>query len=422
MAWNWTKASVIGILSLAPVLTLTACTSGGTKDAKKTKEADGKTIVVSVDEGYADYINSIKGDFEKEHKITVKVKKEGMMDTLDKLSTDGPTGASPDVFLAPYDRVGGLGSEGQIAEVALANSKEFDDTVKKLVTINGKTYGAPDVIETLVAYYNKDLVADAPKTFAELESLQKDPKFAFASESGKAVGFLAKWTDFYYGYGLIAGYGSYVFGDNGTKPSDLGLGNSGTVEGLNYAKQWYNTWPQGMQDTKKAGDFITEQFTSKKAGVIIDGPWAASSFKKAGVNFGVTEIPTLINGKKYQPFAGGKAWVISNYSKGKTAAQKFLDYVTNTENQKRFYDKTQEIPANLTARHYASEEGNELTKAVVSQFESAQPMPNIPEMAEVWEPGANMFFNVASGKKGASKAAKEAAKAIKVTIEQKYAE
>lgn len=87
-----------------------------------------------------------------------------------------------------------------------------------------------------------------------------------------------------------------------------------------------------------------------------------------------------------------------------------------------FYDKTQEIPANLSARTYASEQGNELTKAVVSQFANAQPMPNIPQMAEVWEPGANMFFNVASGKKDASSAAKEAEKTIKEAIEQKYAE
>lgn len=76
MSWNWKKASVIGTLSLASVLTLTACASGGSKDAKET---DGKTIVVSVDEGYADYIKSIKGEFEKENKVTVKVKKEGMM-------------------------------------------------------------------------------------------------------------------------------------------------------------------------------------------------------------------------------------------------------------------------------------------------------------------------------------------------------
>ncbi|MEW6854806.1 extracellular solute-binding protein, partial [Streptococcus iniae] len=177
MSLNWKKLSVLGLVSLTSLMSLTACGSA----SKEAQKPDGKTIVVSVDEGYADYINSIKGDFEKENKVTVKVKKEGMIDTLDKLSTDGPTGSAPDVFLAPYDRVGGLGSEGQIAEVSLGNAKDFDETVKNLVSINGKVFGAPDVVETLVTYYNKDLVANAPKTFAELEELHKDPKFAFSS-------------------------------------------------------------------------------------------------------------------------------------------------------------------------------------------------------------------------------------------------
>ncbi|HEL1248036.1 TPA: extracellular solute-binding protein [Streptococcus equi subsp. zooepidemicus] len=419
MAWDWKKAGVVGVVSLASIMVLSACSGGHQKEAK---QKDDNTIVVSVDEGYADYIKEIKTAFEKDNKVKVEVKKEGMIDMLDKLSTDGPTGASPDVFLAPYDRVGGLGSEGQIAEVSLGNADQFDDTVKKLVTINGKVYGAPNVIETLVMYYNKDLVSEAPKTFTDIEELNKDPKFAFASEDGKSVGFLAKWTDFYYGYGLIAGYGAYVFGDKGTDPKDLGIGNAGAIEGLDYAKKWYGVWPQGMQDTQKAGDFITEQFTSKKAGVIIDGPWAAASFKEAGVNFGVAQIPSLSNGGSYQAFGGGKAWVISNYSKNKKLAQQFLDYVTNEKNQKAFYDKTQEIPANLAARSYAAEQGNELTKAVIGQFSNAQPMPNIPEMAEVWGPGANMFFEVAAGKKTPAKAAKEAAKTIQEAIAQKYTE
>ncbi|KHD44747.1 extracellular solute-binding protein [Streptococcus hongkongensis] len=416
MTWRFKRLSVCGTVALASLGILSACSDS----SKSAKQDGGNKLTVSVDENYADYINSIKANFEKKNNVSITVKKEGMIDTLDKLSTDGPTGASPDVFLAPYDRVGGLGTEGQIAEVKLGNSKDYDSTVKNLVTIKGKTYGAPNVIETLVAYYNKDLVSNPPKTFSELEELQKDTKFSFPSEPGKSVGFLAKWTDFYYGYGLIAGYGGYVFGDNGTKASDLGIGNDGVVKALTYAKSWYNVWPQGMQDSKKAGDFITEQFASKKAGVIIDGPWAASSFKASGINFGVTAIPTLPNGKKYQPFAGGKAWVISNYSKSKSNAQKFLDYVTNETNQKLFYDKTQEIPANLKAREQVLSQGNDLTKAVISQFSSAQPMPNIPEMAEVWNPGANLFFNVASGKQEPNKAVKQATNEIKEAIRQKY--
>ncbi|MBY5034124.1 extracellular solute-binding protein [Streptococcus gallolyticus] len=416
---NWKKLAV-GTLSLASVATLAAC--GNSSSSSKESGSDSKTLTISVDTGYTKYIDSIKEKFEKENGVKIKVKEEAMTDTLDKLPTDGPTGAAADVMLAPYDRVGGLGSEGQIAEVKLGNKDQYDDTATSLVTLKGKVYGAPAVIETLVLYYNKDLIKEAPKTFAELEALQKDGKYAFAGEEGKSVAFLANWTNFYFAYGLLAGNGGYVFGENGTDAKDLGLGNEGAIKGLDYAKTWYGMWPQGMQDTTKAGDFITEQFTTGKTAAIIDGPWSAASLKEAGVNYGVATIPTLPNNGKYEAFGGGKAWVVSNYSKNMEVAQKFLDYVTNEENQKSFYDATQEIPANTSARTYASEQGNELTTAVISQFADAQPMPNIPEMAEVWGPAGTMFFDVASGKKSAAEASKEASKLIKDAIEQKYSE
>lgn len=73
----------------------------------------------------------------------------------------------------------------------------------------------------------------------------------------KNTGFLAKWTDFYFSYGLLAGYGGYVFGDEGTNPKDIGLNNKGSVEGITYATKWFqDVWPKGMQDNKSADDFI----------------------------------------------------------------------------------------------------------------------------------------------------------------------
>lgn len=418
MKWNWKKFA-FGAVTLTSAVTLAACNNSG---SSKESSADDNKLVVSVDTGYVDYIESIAKDFEKENNVDIEVKEEAMTETLDKLSTDGPTGAAPDVMMAPFDRVGGLGTEGQIAEVKLGNEADYDDTVKSLATVDGTVYGAPAVIESLILYYNKDLLPEAPKTFDELMALQKDQKYAFAGEDGKSVGFLANWTNFYYAYGLTAGYGGYVFGKDGTDPSDVGLANDGAVEGLTYAKSWYDTWPQGMQDTTKAGDFITEQFTTGKTAAILDGPWAAASLTEAGVNWGAAPIPTLPNGGKYEAFGGGKAWVVSNYSKHLDTAQKFLDYVTNEENQKSFYDTTQEIPANVKAREYATTKGNELTKAVIEQFADAQPMPNIPQMAEVWEPAATLFFDVASGNKKPAEAAKEAVSTIKEAIEQKYSE
>ena len=39
----------------------------------------------------------------------------------------------------------------------------------------------------------------------------------------KTSAFLADWTNFYYAYGLLAGNGAYVFGDNGKNPKDIVL-------------------------------------------------------------------------------------------------------------------------------------------------------------------------------------------------------
>ncbi len=83
------------------------------------------------------------------------------------------------------------------------------------------------------------------------------------------------------------------------------------------------------------------------------------------------------------------------------AAQKFVDFLTSTDQQKAFYDETNEVPANTEAREYAVGKNDELTTAVVKQFENAQPMPNISEMSTVWDPAATMLFDAVSGKKAA---------------------
>ena len=263
-------------------------------------------------------------------------------------------------------------------------------------------------------------MSEAPKTFSDLENLAKDSKYDFASEPGKNTAFLADWTNFYYAYGLLSGNGGYVFGKNGTDPKDIGLNNKGAIEGIEYAKTWYAKWPKGLQDTKGAANFIQTQFQEGKTAAIIDGPWKAASMKEAKVNYGVATIPTLPNGKQYSAFGGGKAWVIPAGAKNLDGAQKFIDYLTNTDQQKALFDKTNEVPANTEARKYAVGKNDELTTAVVEQFKNAQPMPNISEMSTVWDPAATMLFDAVSGKKSAKDAADDAVKLIKETIEQKF--
>ena len=408
------SAAVLGTVGFASLL-LVAC--GGKKEDSSSAKNE---LTVYVDNGYKSYMEETAKAFEKESGTKVNIKTGDALGGLDKLSLDNQSGKAPDVMMAPYDRVGGLGNDGQLAEVTLNKDSKTDKTTESLVTNGGKVYGAPAVIETLVLYYNKDLLQEAPKTFGELEELAKDSKYDFAGEDGKNTAFLADWTNFYYAYGLLSGNGGYVFGKNGTDPKDIGLNNQGAIDGIEYAKTWYAKWPKGLQDTKGVANFIQTQFQEGKTAAIIDGPWKASSLKEAKVNYGVATIPTLPNGKAYSAFGGGKAWVIPAGANNPEAAQKFVDFLTSTDQQKAFYDKTNEVPANTEAREYAVGKNDELTTAVVKQFENAQPMPNISEMSTVWDPAATMLFDAVSGKKSAKDAADAAVTLIKETIEQKF--
>ena len=416
------SAAVLGTATLASLL-LVAC---GSKTADKPADSgssEAKEITLYVEDQYKAYAETVAKAYKEQSGTTVNIKSGDQLGGLDKLSLDNQSGQAADVMMAPYDRVGSLGTDGQLSEVKLSDGAKTDDKTKSLVTAaDGKVYGAPAVIESLVMYYNKDLVKEAPKTFADLENLAKDSKYAFAGEDGKTSAFLADWTNFYYAYGLLAGNGAYVFGDNGKNPKDIGLANEGAIAGINYAKSWYEKWPKGMQDGTAAGNLIQTQFQEGKTAAIIDGPWKAQAFKDAKVNYGVATIPTLPNGKDYAAFGGGKAWIIPSSTKNLEGAQKFVDFLVSTEQQKAFYDATNEIPANTEARSYAEGKNDELTTAVIKQFKNAQPMPNISQMSAVWEPAANMLFDSVSGKKDAKTAANDAVTLIKETIKQKFGE
>ena len=416
------SAAVLGTATLASLL-LVACGSKPAEKAADTGSSEAKEITLYVEDQYKAYAETVAKAYKEQSGTTVNIKSGDQLGGLDKLSLDNQSGQAADVMMAPYDRVGSLGTDGQLSEVKLSDGAKTDDKTKSLVTAaDGKVYGAPAVIESLVMYYNKDLVKEAPKTFADLENLAKDSKYAFAGEDGKTSAFLADWTNFYFAYGLLAGNGGYVFGQNGKDAKDIGLANDGAIKGVEYAKTWYEKWPKGMQDTEGAGNLIQTQFQEGKTAAIIDGPWKAQAFKDAKVNYGVATIPTLPNGKDYAAFGGGKAWIIPSSTKNLEAAQKFVDFLVSTEQQKAFYDKTNEITANTEARSYAEGKNDELTTAVIKQFKNAQPMPNISQMSAVWDPAKTMLFEAVSGKKDAKTAANDAVTLIKETIKQKFGE
>lgn len=408
------KKMFTGLLAATSALTI-----GLQTFASVTPVSAQETLTIAAG-GHYDYVEANIAAFEEEFGVEVEVLDFDMFDALDGLALDGPSGQGADVYIAPYDRLSSLSLAGHIAEVELPEANNYDETDAAQVTVDDVIYGVPTVIESIVLYYNKDLIESAPQSFEDIEQLLQDEAYAFEGEEGKNVGFLTQWTDFYYAYGLIAGHGGYIFGD-GNDVADIGLNNEGAVEGITYATKYFQEyWPQGMLDVQSAPDFLRESFINGETAAIIGGPWDAASFNDAGINYGVAKLPTLTNGEEYQAFAGGKAWAVSSYSENTDLANEFLRWVTSEEQQQIMYEQLGEIPANQLAREAVAAEDNELTQAVIETYANAQPMPNVPEMAEVWSGAETMMFDAGSGNLSPQESADQAVNLITEGIEQNY--
>jgi arabinogalactan oligomer/maltooligosaccharide transport system substrate-binding protein len=117
---------------------------------------------------------------------------------------------------------------------------------------------------------------------------------------------------------------------------------------------------------------------------------------------------------------GVKGWHVSAFSKNQEWATKFIEYMTNDENAKYRFEQTKEVPTNTALVADPAIGEDEGAKAVALQAQDAVPMPNIPEMSEVWKPMADSLQTVVTGKAEPKAALDAAVKQIQQNIEANH--
>ena len=416
------KALAIFMMAVLMLGVLSACgPKRDTTDKKDTghKEetvAKPEKLVVWEDKDKSGWLKKVAADFEKQNGIKIEFKEVEMATKMrDQLRLDGPAGTGPDIVTLPHDQIGQVATEGLLAELKV-DSKVTDTFSKPSIeaeTYDGKLYGLPKSSETPVFVYNKDLMTEAPKTLDDVYNFSKD-----FNKDGK-FGFLALWDNYYFAHGIIGGMGGYVFKNNDGKldPNDIGLNNEGAVKGAEYIQKWYTEglFPKGIIG-ENGGSAMDGLFTEGKAASVMNGPWSFQPYKDAGINIGITALPTLPNGEHVKTFMGVKGWHVSAYSKNIDWATKFLEFITNDENSKYRFEQTAEVPTNNALLDDPAIKGNEGAKAVAEQSQYAVPMPNIPEMGQVWDPMAKSLQTVVTGKATPKAALDSAVEQIKAGI------
>ncbi|MDR6224965.1 extracellular solute-binding protein [Desmospora profundinema] len=397
---------------LVLALVLTAC--GPQDDAKETggggtEERPEELVIWENDEDIqVKHTQKMAKKFEEETGIKVKVVAFKQDDQQQKLSLDGPAGKGADLVTWPHDNNGEAVLKGLIQPLDVDEevTSAFTEPSIQAMSVDGELYGLPRVTENVALFYNKDILAEAPESYEDLVAFAKD----FTDPKKKQYGFLFEGENFYFNYFLFDTMGGYIFKDdgNGTDTEDIGLNSDGAVKGMEKLKELYDA---KLIPVNLKADNLNGLFKEGKVGAVISGPWAVRDYQAAGVDFGVVPMPT-VDGKQPNTFAGVKGLYLSSYSEHPYWATELMKFLTSKDALKERFEDTGEIPPVKELLEDPVIKDDKIVSAFAQQSEHTVPMPNVPEMHQVWEPMNHAATFVAQGKQSPQKALDSAVKLI----------
>ena len=307
------------------------------------------------------------------------------------LSKLGPAGAGPDLFTASHDNTGSLVKSGVVASLStVINKSAYPTAVMSGVTYNYQQWGIPISVSNIALATNLSLVpSGAPKTWKDLESTATS-----LVASGKATVGVVTHLDGYFMQPFFDSIGGYVFSNkNGsyTNIKQVGINSKALMKNASLMDSWLE---KKLFD--KSNTYDGSNFTNGKAPYSIVGPWSIAGLDKAGVNYQISSIPAF-NGGTARAFSGVTAVYMNRFAKNKFLAKQYLVEVVQTaEFSKAITSANNSFPANIEAASSVD------PKSVSGKFGAygavCLPMPNVPEMNQVWTYWNNAFADWASGK------------------------
>ncbi|WCR27110.1 maltose ABC transporter substrate-binding protein [Paenibacillus thiaminolyticus] len=377
----------------------------------------GATLLVWESKGpELDFLKAVAEDFEQEYGVNVKVEAVPAIDSVTKLTTDGPAGIGADVFSAPHDHLGNAVIAGLVLQNDMYDElmkQQIMDSALEGVSYDGVLYGFPTAIDTYALYYNKKRLNQAPATYEELIQFAQtynDPK-------NKQYAFMWNVGQLYQSYSFLAGYGGYLFGNGGKDAGDIGLSTDGAVAGAAFLQSLHDILPINSNDIND--NIITGFFIEGKTAAIIGGPWLMTDVKNAGLDYGVAPLPLLPNGEHPPSLSGIRALYVSSYTEYPAAAKLFASYATSRHNIVKRYELTRQLPPrqDMMEEPIIKQDANAL--AFLEQAKYSAPMPSIPEMGNVWVPASAALAAIWNDRQEPETVLKKAVEQINTAIRAK---
>jgi len=118
----------------------------------------------------------------------------------------------------------------------------------------------------------------------------------------------------------------------------------------------------------------------------VTGPWFLAEIRKSGVKYQISAFPQIVSGIKSVPFLGAQGYMVTKYSTAhgveSLAKDLVANYMMQPAAQLTLALANDRSPANLKALAQVKDKD---LKAFGAASSGGVPMPNIPQMASVWQ-------------------------------------
>lgn len=371
----------IGVVAAAAALALTGCSQGATSTPSAAKLSG--SLTVWADANRQPVLKTVADQFKADTGVTVEIVVKDFGKIRDEFITAAPTGKGPDILVGAHDWTGKLVQNGVIAPIELGATKaNFQDVAVKAYTYDGKVYGVPYAVENIALVRNTDLAPNAPASWDEMIKAGKDAVAAGKAKYPLLLQQDAANGDPYHMYPLQASFGAPVFTAKADGSLDASKVAMGGDAGAKFAAALSGWGKDGLLNLNISGDIAKEQFGKGASPYIITGPWNIADFKKAGVKYAISEIPSP-GGKPATPFVGVNGFFVSAKSQNAVAANKLLvEYIGSEKVQTELFKVGNRAPANKAAFTAAQSDADVAAFGKVGA--NGTPMPNVPAMDNVW--------------------------------------
>jgi arabinogalactan oligomer / maltooligosaccharide transport system substrate-binding protein len=333
---------------------------------------------------------------------------------------------APDILRAEVAWVPEFASLGYLYSLdgseLLTDESDYFATPLSSNKFNGKTYGVPQVTDSLALLYNKKIFADAgvtaaPKTWADVKTAAATIK----AKTGVDGLFINAG-----GYFLLP----FIYGEGGdlvdTASKKIVVNSDKNVAGIKVAQDLVNTGAAVKPPANDSYGTMMTLFKENKVAMIINGPWEVNNIKGASTfgglsNLGIAAVPAG-SAKAGAPVGGHNYVVWSGVSADKTpAAIAFVKFMNSAESQAFLATRLGLLPTRKSTYNIDAVKSDPIISAFKPVVDAAAARPWIPEGGQFFGPLDTMATEVLVQNKDAKASLDDVAAKYKAEVVPSYA-